>query len=71
MKVTSGATVNCSSMFSNLAGGTHYADSNMVYDVAYDTNTGISVTFTTVPEPGCAALMATTALSVLSRRRRG
>lgn len=67
VKVTGGATVNYSSVFSNLAGGTHFADSFVAYTVSYDTGSGIYVTFTAVPEPSVLALAIVTPL--LMRRR--
>jgi hypothetical protein len=66
---TTGGSINFSSMFSNLTGGTSYNDGLLSYHVTY-MSSEIDLYFDSVPEPGSVSLLALGTFGLMRRRRR-
>lgn len=68
VKAVNGATINHTQSFANLIAGLTYSSGGVAYTVSYSSDE-ITVTFSSVPEPGCMVPVLT-ASCLLRRRRR-
>ena len=67
VKAVNGATIDHTTKFANLVGGTSYTSPNMKYNVSYSSS-DITITFSYVPEP--VGFLPLSLAAVLHRRRR-